>query len=93
MTIGELIYEQGKVCPPRRPGGAGFIGYIREWGERVDPRDLMNPQSVSLAAVGTIRKIKSGRMHSRGELLLVPYPFTNLAPAKPPADSGYDHAG
>jgi hypothetical protein len=52
MTIAELIYEQVKKLPDQAAREVlDFVGYIRERGERVEWRDLMNAQSASLAPV------------------------------------------
>ena len=42
----------------------------------------MNAQATGLAAVWTIRRIMSGMMFERGDLLLVPFPFTDLSAVK-----------
>jgi hypothetical protein len=44
LTIAELIYEQAREV-------LDFVGYLRDWGERTDWRDLMSAQSASLAPV------------------------------------------
>jgi hypothetical protein len=77
LTIAELIYEQVKRLPEQAAREVlDFVGYLRERGERVEWRNLMNAQSDSLAPVWDNPETKFGIMFERGHLLLVPFPFT-----------------
>ena len=52
MTIAELIFEQVKRLPEQAAREVlDFVGYIRERGDRMEWRDLMDAQSASLAPV------------------------------------------
>ena len=83
MTIAELVYEQVKSLPDQLAREVlDFVGYLRERGDRADWRDLMNAQSASLAPVWDNAEDKVWTMFERGELLLVPYPFSDLSAAK-----------
>jgi hypothetical protein len=52
MTVAEQVYEQAKLLPePLAREALDFVLFLRDRLERGELRDLMDAQSVALAAV------------------------------------------
>lgn len=52
MTVAEQVYEQAKLLPqPLAQEALDFVLFLRTRQERVEWRDLMEAQSMALAAV------------------------------------------
>jgi len=83
MTIADMVYSQVKVLPePLAREVLDFVCFLREGRDPRGMADLTNAQATGWSPSGTIPRIKSGTMFERGDLLLVPFPFTDLSAAK-----------
>lgn len=52
MTVAEQVYEQTKLLPePLAQEALDFVLFLRACHERAEGRDLVNAQSVVLAAI------------------------------------------
>ena len=71
MAISDLIYEQTKKLSDHLAREVlDFVGYVAERQER--DRDLINAQEAVLRAI----------VFERGDLVLIPFPFSDLSATK-----------
>jgi hypothetical protein len=83
MTVAEQIYEQAKLLPDAMAQEAlDFVLFLRARQERGEWRDLMNAQSVALAAVWDNEEDEAWNDVGGRGLVLLPFPFSDLTSTK-----------